>query len=1101
MAVALSLLIILPALAENSVKTDGQKALGNVDADRVAIGVFSDALDAQYDWQAFGGNDDALLYDRDDQELVSASGTRLPATFKAGEQAYLLDDFVVTGSDENSSHPADPRNTLFDGTLYVSNDPAAYNTVLINAQKPWSDAEFVTDNPGNTVPSDTTAVYCVMATVKNLRANVSIQVPLVNAVRGDLAQESLYAKFQNFFEVVSRNASTVNDELDCADFAVITDGAVTDQAEPNVVADGLIQQIRAQSGDTLQITIEGDTNVIELVVDGDGPEISEIAPAHGTIQSSNVLNISFTARDEMSGLRHDAEEVLSEGPNYPGDGDGDETVSNLDKDAFQSAEPISNKDGSSTDINVWYGTEVGKVFVMAVDAVEAVIGVEADPENNVEAVEAADAVEGVVADGVIGSNFADDAAPGAEDISIGASDKWTMQEVGREYDFRLIYAAEVTGTDDVHWLVEARDRAGNITRTDAVVGTDDEIAGDTPYRITIDRDPPVLVDGGKPSTGIKYDAAKDKEVTDRSYLAFRFAAATDGVIGDELDPDSIDIDDFYVEGFSILSYIHPTDSTGKNFDDFDFDPRSSVYVKLDRPLGSGETPEVQLRQGAVRDIAGNPNAGTSPQEAIDRIGPLLTVTVNGAVQDRPVIKLEEGELDVEVSADETLRGRPAIWFAKINYEPEDDRDPDNVIAAYYEIGDLEQGSALSRATGDETSWSKTYDADDIADGTGHYAVIVTAVDGSGKNNPGYTDGWSWGSGSPRLDGGDTTAPKAEANDKLDIEDLDDADLIFEVDDGLPEAVVSVSPATVDNDIETESRYPFIHIEFNGLTDDGADVGEDKEYGITGLKDSHDRVVLRSLTVNGTDMLSAVLRVQDKLGEFSLALSRQELGDYEVEYEAVDDAGNEVKDDHTFSVVPRAPYEVPLLPGWNLISLPGTPLDQNIESVMVATSASAVLGYRQGNWESAIRTEAEDGTSSWQGSLTSLEGGYGYWIQTDGFESIETLIPEVDPASTLPTVPVAGGWNLLGVIDVRQAAAGKSPLLKSEADDYFTSVPWRVAYSFETIQNMWTKLIPEANAQMVDPDDATKTTDDLTVKEIVNGKGYWVWSSEPGTLVP
>ena len=35
------------------IKTDGQKALGNVDADRVAIGVFSDALDAQYDWQAF----------------------------------------------------------------------------------------------------------------------------------------------------------------------------------------------------------------------------------------------------------------------------------------------------------------------------------------------------------------------------------------------------------------------------------------------------------------------------------------------------------------------------------------------------------------------------------------------------------------------------------------------------------------------------------------------------------------------------------------------------------------------------------------------------------------------------------------------------------------------------------------------------------------------------------------------------------------------------------------------------------------------------------------------------------------------------------------
>ena len=345
-------------------------------------------------------------------------------------------------------------------------------------------------------------------------------------------------------------------------------------------------------------------------------------------------------------------------------------------------------------------------------------------------------------------------------------------------------------------------------------------------------------------------------------------------------------------------------------------------------------------------------------------------------------------------------------------------------------------------------------------------------------------------------------------DDLDIKKLDDAELIFEVDNALPVADISVSPARVDDEFETESRYPFIHIEFNGLTDDDDnDVGEDKEYyvgpedGKGELKDSHDRVVLQSLTVNGTSMLSAVLRVQGDDGQFSLSLSRQELGDYEVEYEAVDDAGNEVEGDYTFSIVPRAPYKVALVPGWNLISLPGTPLDQSIDSVMVATSASAVLGYRQGNWESAIRTEAEDGTSSWQGSLTSMEGGYGYWIQTDQFESIETLIPEVDPASTLPTVPVSGGWNLLGVIDVRQAKAGDSPLLKSEADDYFTSIPWRVAYSFETIQNAWTKLIPEVNAKVEDPEDETKTIDDPDAVEIANGKGYWVWSSEPGTLVP
>ena len=193
MAVALSLLVILPALAENSVKTDGQKALGDVRADRVAVGVFSNALDAQYDWQAFtpsdstAGNPKTLVFNRDAQSLaLEGDSPLLLATFAAGEIAYLLDD-IDTEATSAALHPADPRNTWFDRTLYVSNDPGAYNTVLINAQKQWDLAKSANDE--NVVESDTTtanstSVYCVMATVKNLRTNVSIRVPLVNAEPG-----------------------------------------------------------------------------------------------------------------------------------------------------------------------------------------------------------------------------------------------------------------------------------------------------------------------------------------------------------------------------------------------------------------------------------------------------------------------------------------------------------------------------------------------------------------------------------------------------------------------------------------------------------------------------------------------------------------------------------------------------------------------------------------------------------------------------------------------------------------------------------------------------------------------------------------------------
>ena len=55
------------------------------------------------------------------------------------------------------------------------------------------------------------------------------------------------------------------------------------------------------------------------------------------------------------------------------------------------------------------------------------------------------------------------------------------------------------------------------------------------------------------------------------------------------------------------------------------------------------------------------------------------------------------------------------------------------------------------------------------------------------------------------------------------------------------------------------------------------------------------------------------------------------------------------------------------------------------------------------------------------------------------------------------------------------------------DEYLTSLGknWRVAYSFETQQNSWSKLLPGATQN----------------NEVKNGKGYWLWNTAPGTLVP
>ena len=102
-----------------------------------------------------------------------------------------------------------------------------------------------------------------------------------------------------------------------------------------------------------------------------------------------------------------------------------------------------------------------------------------------------------------------------------------------------------------------------------------------------------------------------------------------------------------------------------------------------------------------------------------------------------------------------------------------------------------------------------------------------------------------------------------------------------------------------------------------------------------------------------------------------------------------------------------------------------------------------------------------------------------------------------------------GWNLLGVIDIFQNPAGTPPGPNggdSEADDYFGSIPWRIAYGYDTARSLWVRSIPGADSDAPEGTSADErgfrlVDGRVVTQEVLNGKGYWVWSSEPGTLVP
>ncbi len=555
------------------------------------------------------------------------------------------------------------------------------------------------------------------------------------------------------------------------------------------------------------------------------------------------------------------------------------------------------------------------------------------------------------------------------------------------------------------------------------------------------------------------------------------------------------------------------------------DPRSRIYIELAEELASDAEPTVLVVGGAVFDLAGLTNESKTVSDSTtpkveDWIAPKITVTVTGTADDRSVAN-EDGSFTIDVRSDEDLASRPVVYFVSVTSAAkyEDNDRPTRVTSFEYTIAatpEPQRPSSPLTSEEDENHWGKKYNVDGTLDGfDGLVGVIVFADDE--QDNTGATAGWSPGMHR------EASAP--DDGDKLNLEKMDGAGLLVEVDrafnNGIEEDIGTVTPRSDSAGEETESSNPFVKLSFSkekgeysscpeGLT--CKDPVPSAEYA-----DSHSRVTITEITLNDENAMGQLNRVSAT--EFSLVLRDLEDGDYTVVFTAVDDAGNELEDgEFEFEKVAREPYEIAVSPGWNLVSLPATPLDPGISNVLADNQyISPVLGYQEGDWLTAIREE--DGT--WRGRLTELTGGYGYWLHARTFETIETMLAEVDPAGTLPTVPVTAGWNLLGVMDIFQNDTGDPPgasdeegnfpAANSEADNYFSSIPWRVAYSYVTSHSLWVKTVPGADTAA--PADTTASDDgfrevsgagedvEIVTEEIRNGNGYWVWSPTPSTLVP
>jgi hypothetical protein len=446
-------------------------------------------------------------------------------------------------------------------------------------------------------------------------------------------------------------------------------------------------------------------------------------------------------------------------------------------------------------------------------------------------------------------------------------------------------------------------------------------------------------------------------------------------------------------------------------------------------MNSASTPEIDLVSG-VSDAAGNSLASIDPAiEAVDGIAPGATITVSSS--------LVAGGTDVEIDivADEVV-STPVVTL--------------NGIAQ----------SGVSLVAVATNSYQLEFDTDDEGDTDGLYAVEILLIDTAGNQ---------------------TNLGEAEDSD-----DLRDDGYIFEVDTAIP--APTTAPAA-DGSLELAEPL-FVTLTF---TAEGAEYGAPNTGGGADVvaagtgPDGHADVTITAADLDGVDVLSSVSTRDDVV--FDAALLGVAVGDHTLSVTATDDAGNSAEFELDFEVTEREAYEVALNAGWNLVSLPGDPRTSGIDSVLPATHpATDVLQFENGMWKSAARGVDR----VWEGDLTDIDSSHGYWINTTSTEPLASVLDlaGVGTAQRLPSIKINADWNLIGVIDLAQIDQGTADGADADTladdtrtgDDYFTSIDWKVAYTYASDTRAWTRIIAGSGV-------------------VSNGQGVWVWADDAGTLIP
>ena len=847
--------------------------------------------------------------------------------------------------------------------------------------------------------------------------------------------------------------------------------------------DGGVPALKVDEEDEVEIEFGNLRDTIE--VENEAPEVSNFAPEHERAFDDADVDYTFTITDSHSGLP-EPEDL----PDNDGDADYTPVVALISKSSGGVGQCSVSDTGSAPKDS------------------DAVLSVAAHIHE--------DDVLYCPGGAQVGEYEAADGGFGFAPIR----DDKDFDEIDNGYDVETTIVLTENDTYYVTFIV--CDNAGNCAYHDPDGNDDDEELAE----ITVDTEDPVFVEA---RTGLNWDSTDNEYDDDRNYIQVIFDDLT------TLNPATVEVDDFVVEGHTIVSvtvYENPDDEDVEWADSGRYaeggnnnlrhkseyrDLENAVFIELADELLADETPDVTIVPNGVEDGAGN-EQDDGDHEADDWISPkftIVSITSTLETAQDEVLAGDGDEVTVVVTSDERLDAtRPTVTVTYVNapagtVDTKGQADCDNADGS---DGTRDRGEIVldasddcqgSRAAGgmlnnsvekvSNTEWIVTVTE---PKDTGYYSFRISGVDRSPQENP----------------GSEGIAPADIVTDFFDSDgDVNTDDAVFwEGDINLANPNVRVSGNVItDNEPDIEYRSPlFVEIDFTAnhsgdcRDDDDSDytlancMNENSEYA----EDNFDDIVITMFELDGVDMTDSVKTTDDQT--FLVSLENVSLGDHTARIQAMDVAGNTLEDvlEIDFEVSDREPFENRLNPGWNLVSLPGEPADSAIGSVFgPGVEVRTVYTYDPvvpGGWMVAVRETLD---SDWQGDLTEITGTRGYWVLSDAIQDWEVSIPRLAGGAAgtgtpiqPPVIPLYAGWNLIPVTDISgnagdDKASVSATVYLQNLDD---GLDLARVLGFDTIRNQWfTVLDPMGTMSGV-------SNDTLSI-----GSAYWIFVREAASLVP